>query len=260
MQMSRIVAIVFASTCFSGATAQADNHAAEKPGLFGTTFLEGWTKNIGAGITGTNGTTSEVRITANTTGEYDDERHRRKFQANLYISKPDAPSGTTDRKAFVEYEENYKPFDNSIYLLGTARYDYDRLLRANSRIAPSVGVGMDLHDSENLTIRASIGTGLSHTWDRDGDTVPEGVLRGSADYNVTKGVTFATTHTFYTNIDDTDELRVISNAELKADIGEDGGLTASLGLNNEYDTTAEGRSEDNEKNDLTYFLRLGYDF
>ncbi|MEO1914442.1 MAG: DUF481 domain-containing protein, partial [Myxococcales bacterium] len=85
-------------------------------------------------------------------------------------------------------------------------------------------------------------------------------LRGSADYNVTKGVNFATTHTFYTNIDDTDELRVISNAELKADIGEEGGLTASVGLNNEYDTTAEGRSEDNEKNDLTYFLRLGYDF
>ena len=260
MQNSFIVALMITFTCFVGATAQADNPAAEKPGVFGTTFLEGWTKNIGAGISGSDGTTSEVRITANTTGEYNHEKHRRKFQANLYISKPDSPSEPTDRKAFVEYEENYKPFDNSIYLIGTARYDYDRLLSANSRIAPSAGVGMDLHDSENLTIRASIGTGLSHTWDRNGETVPEGVLRGSADYNVTKGVDFATTHTFYTNIDDTDELRVISNAELKADIGEEGGLTASVGLNNEYDTTAEGGSEGNEKNDLTYFLRLGYDF
>ena len=260
MLKSFIVALVFAFTCFVGASAQADNQVAEKPGLFGTTFLEGWTKNIGAGISGSNGTTSEVKITADAKGEYNHEKHRRKFQANLYISKPDSPSEPTDRKAFVEYEENYKPFDNSIYLIGTARYDYDRLLSANSRIAPSAGVGMDLHDSENLTIRASIGTGLSHTWDRNGETVPEGVLRGSADYNVTKGVTFATTQTFYTNIDDTDELRVISNAELKADIGEGGGLTASVGLNNEYDTTAEGRSEDNEKNDLTYFLRLGYDF
>jgi putative salt-induced outer membrane protein YdiY len=260
MHMSLIVAIAFASTCFWGATARADNHAEEKPGLFGTTFLEGWTKNIGAGISGSDGTTSEVKVTANATGEYEDERHRRKFQANLYISKPDSPNGTTDRKAFVEYEENYKPFGNSIYLIGTARYDYDRLLSANSRIAPSAGVGMDLHQSEKLTIRASIGAGLSHTWDRNGGTVPEGVLRASADYNVTKGMTFAMTHTYYPNIDDPDELRVISNAELKADIGEEGGLAASVGLNNEYDTTAEGRTEDNEKNDLTYFLRLGYDF
>jgi putative salt-induced outer membrane protein YdiY len=260
MHMSLIVAIVFAFTCFFGATARADDHEAEKPGLFGTTFLEDWSKNIGAGITGSNGTTSEVKITANATGEFDDGRHRRKFQANLYISKPDSPDGETDRKAFVEYEENYKPFDNSIYLLGTARYDYDRLLIANSRIAPSMGVGMDLHDSENLTIRASIGAGLSHTWDRDGDTVPEGVLRGSANYNVTTGITFATTHTYYPSIEDPDELRVISNAELQADIGDEGGLTASVGLNNEYDTTAEGTLEDNEKNDLTYFFRLGYDF
>jgi putative salt-induced outer membrane protein YdiY len=228
--------------------------------VFGTTFLEGWTKNIGAGISGSDGTTSEVTVSANVNGQYTDEKHRRKFQANLYISKPNSPDDKTDRKAFVEYEENYKPFDNSIYLIGTVRYDYDRALTANSRIAPSAGVGCDLHQSEDLTIRASVGAGLSHTWDRKGDTVPEGVLRGSADYNVTKGVIFATTHTYYPNIEDSDELRVISNAELKADIGEEGGLSASVGLNNEYDTTADDDVKENKKNDLTYFLRLGYDF
>ena len=39
------------------------------------------------------------------------------------------------------------------------------------------------------------------------------------------------------------------------DIGGRGGLTASLGITNEYDSLAV-----DENNDLTYSLRLGYDF
>ena len=265
MHKPSLLAVVFIFSLFAGAVAHADNHEAAKPGLFGTSILEGWSKSVGAGITGTDGNKSEVKVNADAKAEYTDEKHRRKFQAQLNISKPDSPKGTvpkpvTDRDAFVEYEENYKPFDNSVYLIGTIRYDYDRLLIANHRISPSAGVGAEFIKTEDLAVRGSVGAGINHTWDHDGDTIPEGVIRGSADYNVTKGVTFATTHTYYPNFDDTDEFRIISNAEFKADIGEEGGLTASLGVDNEYDTTIDDVVKPLKKNDLTYFLRLGYDF
>lgn len=267
MNKSSFIPVVFALTVAFGAAAQTEEKAPPVPGLFGTSILEGWKKSIGLGVSGSDGNTSEVKVTADAKGEYTDERHRRKFHSQLYISKPDSPEGAdpkplTDRKAFAEYEENYKPFENSLYLIGTIRYDYDRFLVANHRIAPSAGVGADIYTTDDLQLRGSVGAGINHTWDHDGDTVPEGVIRASADYKVTKGVTFATTHTYYPNFDDTDELRVISEAELKADIGNEGGLTASIGLNNEYDTTADDMEGDVEiyKNDLTYFLRLGYDF
>ncbi len=231
----------------------AEEEAETNPGLFGTSVLEGWTRSLGLGLSGSYGKTEENKLIADAKGQYEDDRHRRKFVAQYYLSNPDV--GLTDKKAFAEYEENWKPFANAFFLFGIGRYDYDRIDAWDHRIAASAGVGTELVSTETLQIRASVGAGVTHSWDGLKDTIPDGVVRLGADYIVMEDVTFATTHTYYPNFDDTPEYRLLSDAELKADIGAEGGLTASVGVTNEYDSMAVG-----ENDDLTYYVRLGYDF
>lgn len=265
MRKSLLLIAVLLISLIAIPSAYADNPEEMTPGLFGTSVLEGWSKSVGVSVSGSDGNTSETKFIADAKGDYENDQHRMSFKSQFYLSKPDSPDDAepkprTDRKAFAEFEENWKPFDNDFYFIGTIRYDYDRFLLSKHRISPSAGVGTTVINTEDLKVRGSVGAGLSHTWDTMGDTIPEGMVRVGGDYNVTKGITFTTTHTYYPNFDETEELRIISDAELKADIGEEGGLTASVGLNNEYDTTADDINKDIERNDLTYFLRLGYDF
>lgn len=232
-----------------------------KPGLFGTAFLAGWTRNVGIGLSGSQGPTDELKLIADARGEYEDEKHRRRFSSQFYLSKVD--SGT-DRKAFIEYEENWKPFANKFYLLGIGRYDNDRLEAWDHRISASLGIGTKLYSNEKLELRASVGGGLNHVWKIDGtlknpnkpkQTSPEGVVRFDGSYAILEDTNLSTTHTYYPNFDDTPNFRLISDVELRADIGKTGGLTASVGIMNEYDSLAFG-----ENNDLTYYLRFGYNF
>lgn len=243
------------------------------PGLFGTSILEGWNKYMGLGFTGTDGNVNETRLVFDAKGEFENERHRRKLVSQFYLSKPDSdsPQGT-DRKAFVDYEENWKPFGDKFYLLGTGRYDYERFQPWKSRITGSLGVGYEIFNYNKTVVRGSVGAGVAYKFDTrkttaegeaidiDNETIPEGVIRLGIDHNVTEGVDFSTTHTYYPNFDDTDELRIISDAELKADIGEAGGLNVALGVVNEYDSIADNVDKSVETNDLTYYLRFGYDF
>jgi putative salt-induced outer membrane protein YdiY len=230
------------------------------PGLFGTSFLEGWTRTLGIGLSGSAGPTDEFKLIADAGGEYEDERHRRKISSQFYLSKVDSKDTGTDRKAYVEYEENWMPFANYFFLLGLGRYDNDRLEAWDHRISVSIGIGTELYSTEKLELRASVGGGLNHVWDLDSSfdatqTSPEGVLRLDGSYEILEDTSFSTTHTYYPNFNETPHFRLISDAEFKADIGGRGGLTASLGITNEYDSLAV-----DENNDLTYYLRLGYDF
>lgn len=239
-------------TVLTSAVVHAEEEEAPNPGLFGTSFLEGWKRSVAIGISGTNGNTDEVKTIADISGEYEDESHRRKLIAQYYLS--DTDTGPTERKAFTEYEENWKPFQNSFFVFGIGRYDFDRLEAWDHRIAASGGLGSEIIATEELQVRFSVGGGVNHTWDGSKDTIPEGVVRLGGDYIIAEDVTFGTTHTYYPNFDDTSEYRVISDAELKADIGEKGGVSVSIGVVNEYDSLAE-----DENNDLRYFLRLRYD-
>lgn len=241
--------------------ASAEDEGTPNPGLFGTTILEGWNRFIGLGVSGADGNTKEVKLIADLNGDFEDAKHRRKLISQLYIAKPNGPA-LVDRKAFVDYEENWKPLENSFFIFGTGRYDYGRLEEFKERIAVSAGVGLDVLKTESITARLSVGAGLNHNFNgvKKKETFPEGVVRASLDYAVTKGIDFSTTHTYYPNLNsgDTKHLRVISNAEIKADIGEEGGLSASAGVNNQYDSIV--KADLFEENNLTYYMRLGYDF
>ncbi len=251
----------------SAGSALAQDSEEPRPGLFGTSILEGWKKSVGLGFTGTDGNVNESQFQADFKGEFENDRHRRKLTSQFYLSKPDntpGPGPLTERKAFVDYEENWKPFQNMMFFIGTARYDYERFQSWNSRLSGSLGIGYELYKTERTSIRGSVGAGVAYKFQTDAgideETIPEGVVRLGLDHNVMKGVDFSTNHVYYPNLDDTGEHRVISDAELKADIGEAGGLNVAVGVQNEYDTIANNENPDVETNDLTYYIRLGYDF
>ena len=259
----RVLSIILFLAVLIPVVAVADDETLQNPGIFGTSFLTGWTRSVGVGISGSEGTTDEVKVIADTKGEFADEIHRRKLTSQFYLSKVDVEDEGADRKAFIEYEENLKPFANHFFVLGIGRFDHDRLEAWDYRVSFSLGVGSELVTTEQITIRASVGAGVNHVWQLDDSydkksaspTSPEGVVRLSGEYAILEDVSFETTHTYYPNFDDSPEFRLISDAEFKADIGEKGGLTTSVGVTNEYDSLAAG-----ENNDLTYYLRLGYDF
>ena len=257
-----VLFIVVSFALLSPTVALADDDDTPKTGLFGTSFLAGWKGSAGLGLFGSRGPTDELKMIANAKGKYEDEKHRRITSSQVYLSDVDAEDSPTDLKIFVEHEENWKPFANHFFLLGLGRYDYDRLETWDHRITASLGVGSELVSTEKLIIRTSIGGGLNYVWDlnkkfRDdqNQTSPEGFVRLDGSYSIMEDLSFTTIHTYYPNLDKTSEYRVLSEAELKADVGDKGGLTLSVAVTNEYKTLAV-----DEKNDLTYILRIGYEF
>ena len=252
MRISVFFVTLVLFTGLGAIAAHAEEEAAPKPGLFGTSFLEGWSRSVALGLSGTNGNTDEFKMVADVGGNYEDESHRRKLVAQYYDSNTDV--GPTDRKGSAEYEENWKPFQGSFFIFGIGRYDYDRLEAWDNRIAASGGLGSEIYSTEKIQVRFSVGSGVNHTWDGAKDTIPEGVVRLGGDWAVAEDVSFATTHTYYPNFDDGSEFRVISDAGFKADIAGEGGLSLNFGVGNEYDSLAF-----EENNDLTYYFQLRYD-
>ena len=63
--------------------------APPNPGLFGTSFLEGWTRKLGAGIAGSQGKSVNTTINVRLNVDKEDESARRKFNSRYYYSTTD---------------------------------------------------------------------------------------------------------------------------------------------------------------------------
>jgi len=227
-----------------------------RPGLFGTGFLEGWSRALNFGVSGANGNT----VNFNLAGGIDlkaESRTRRWAWTGRYILKSEDES-LTDHNARLESRYDWILAETRWFLFLHPAYDFDRFKHWRHRITLSGGPGYDIVKSERWDLRTSVGLSgqrefqgqetnrLSALWALNTE------LRLAENHSIA-----ASNQVFPALVNEPGEYRNLSTLGWRVRLSESPGLNLLLGVENEYESDAP---PEDEKNDLKYFATLGVDF
>ncbi len=225
----------------------------EVPGIFGSDILRGWTRSLGAGVSGASGNSKDASFNTSLKIGRSAETFRGAFDAGYFFATKDGDKTTNQFNA--DYRHDFLFRDSKFFLFGTARYDYDQFQGWENRIAASGGVGYDFYKREKFELRGNLGAGFARTFGSERSWRPEGVAGVALVWRITEGQSFHLDTTYYPNFDDLPEFRLLSNANYSIGIGRIEGLNLKFGLKNDYDSVATG-----ENNNLKYYGNLVYEF
>ncbi|MCH2169927.1 DUF481 domain-containing protein [Myxococcota bacterium] len=223
------------------------------PGLFGTQFLKGWKRNLGLGMSGSSGNSTDASFNASLATSRSAKTFRGNFTSAFFFASQD--SQTTTNEFFADYQHNFLLTDSKFFIFAQGRYQYDQFQAWLHRISSSVGVGYDFVKNSKLKVSGDFGAGFSRTWGTERQWRPEGVLGLKLSWKPLKGHEFLADSTYFPDFDDLPEFRVLSNATYSVAIAGLKGLGVMVGLKNEYDSRQPDRN-----NNLKYFGNLVYDF
>jgi len=224
------------------------------PGLFGTSFLEGWSRQVSAGLSGAAGNTSNFNVDVQAAVKRATDRHRQTWSAAFFYAAAD--DETTTNRFLTMYEHDLL-FENSRwFLFGNTRYDYDEFKAWDHRIAVALGAGYDIFESDWLEIRGRTGVGYSQTLGGEDESRPEGVAGLEALWNITEHQNFALRATIYPDFSDIPEYRTTSGADWNIDLVDVQGLGLKIGVLHEYESNTDSESG----HDLRYYGNVSYSF
>jgi putative salt-induced outer membrane protein YdiY len=232
-------------------------------GLFGTSFLEGWTRSIGAGVAGSEGNSKTFDLNADLLGDAEDEVRRWKLRSAYYISSADGDENKN--QAYFDLTRDFLFPGWPVFLFGQGRFDYDKFEAWDYRLAGALGVGYDLYDSDPFDLRARIGVGVSQTFGAEDPVFgtdtdefrPEGLAGIEAVWRPRDGQTFSTAHTIYPDLAGFDAFRTLSTVDWIIEVSDWIPLALKLGLIYEYESDPP---PDSKSSDLKYAASLLYSF
>ncbi len=234
------------------------------PGLFGTSFLYGWEKNIALGIGGKEGDQTEFNFTASAEGDYEDDDKRWKFRSAYFFGKTDGVQSKD--QGFANLRRDWLMPTNPLFYWGELRGDYNGFQAYVVRAGGFGGVGVTLfgeNDPEAVYIRddfqllARTGAGYTYEWGDVNEGMPEALAALESVWKITDNQTFRFGHTYFPSLDDLGESRNVTEASHTIKIDTARGLSLKIGVFNEYLSMTE---DDSSHNSLTYFGQLQYAF
>jgi putative salt-induced outer membrane protein YdiY len=230
-----------------------DPPAPPNPGLFGTRFLEGWSRNISAGFSGSSGNSNDASVNGSIALSRSTDDYRSAFNSSYFYASQNGASNTNE--FFANYQHDFTRKDSSFYPFVKARYQHDVFQAWSDRVTASGGGGYDLLQRETLHLRGELGVGFSRSWGSERAWRPEGVASLVLEWNPADGQQLTADITYYPDFDDLGEFRALANTAYLIAITQLDGLSLKLGAKNEYDSNQPG-----DNNNLKYYGNLVYDF
>jgi len=248
------------------------------PGLFGTKFMEGWSRNIGFGFGGASGNSNDASINASLGFKNENKKYRGVFASGYFYSTQNGIKNTNS--FFAGYQHDFLFEESKWFLFGRGRYQFDEFQPWENRISGNGGVGYDFFNRKKFDLRGEIGVGVAwisnnllnpgpppryqRTW------TPEGVVGLSGAWRPFEGHAFTFGVTYFPNLIDWPEFRLLADAGYQIDISPIDGLALKFGMQDEYnsetDTTAVVPGTNTvpprlqQKNNLKYYGNLVYEF
>jgi putative salt-induced outer membrane protein YdiY len=224
------------------------------PGLFGTRFLEGWSRQLSAGMSGAAGNTTTFNIDAQLSMKHETDRHRGNWLSAFFYATSD-DEATTNR--FITAYEHDLLFENSRwFVFGTGRYDYDDFKAWDHRIAISAGGGYEFFKADFFELRGRTGIGYSQTFGDEKESRPEGRAGIEGIWNITEHQNFTFRGTFYPDFSDIPEYRTTAGADWNINLVDVQGLGLKIGFLHEYESQTASVSG----HDLRYYGNVAYGF
>jgi len=228
-----------------------------RPGLFGTSLLAGWKKQIQLGFNGSSGNSENQDLLTGIRGNYADETKRWQFDSGYFRSTSDGDE--TKNQAFAALLRDFLFTGTKYFAFASTRYDYDQFQDWDHRLNLAGGLGYSFIDRDKFDLRGRAGFGTTKTFGSPGDDkwVPEAVIGLETEWLPAERQKVTAYTTFYPSLSDGGEFRSLTGVDWSLLISDGLGLSLNLGLQNDYESDVPAGIENN---DFLYRVALLYDF
>ena len=234
--------------------AQIKPPEAPNQGLFGTSFLAGWTRTFQLGVSGAQGNTKNNDVLAALDMGYEDEHKRWAFDAVYRFGAADGE--TTKHDAFTQLRRDWLLTDSRWFFFTIGRFDYDEFKTWSYRLNGSGGVGYELWKGERFELQGLFGPSLTKEFAED-DFFVEALVGLAAIWKISEDQSLSLSNTIYPALNDPGEFRNVSALAWKWKLVEDPGLSLNAGVDNEYQSDVESGFK---HDDVKYSTSIGIDF
>jgi putative salt-induced outer membrane protein YdiY len=224
------------------------------PGLFGTGFLEGWTRTFSLGLSGQEGNSKTLDIIAALDFDSENEKRRWTFDARYNYSTADGDK--TNNNAMVALGRDWLFGESRWFTFARGRFDYDDFRTWTYRIQGDAGVGYEIIQWETFELRGRTGPSVVQEWKED-QFRAEWLAGPEIVWSLTPSQKLEASNIFYYSFTPWAEFRNVSNVNWKWDLAQNPALSLNAGLENEYQSDVASGVK---KNDLKYYTSIGIDF
>jgi putative salt-induced outer membrane protein YdiY len=229
--------------------------APASPGLFGTSFLAGWKREVNLGVNGSEGNTVNANARFGLDFGYEDE-DKRWSVTQSYLYKSD-DNDTTDHNAAFELQRDWLLPGSRWFVRAQYRWKWDDFKAWKHRLTAAGGPGYDLVKREAFQLRGLVGPALTRDFGDVNEWRSEGVVALETVWDLNETMSFNIHNAFFAEFTDLGQYRDLTGAALTISLAERPQLSLKLGVDSEY----ESNPEDGDKaNDLTYYGTLGLGF
>ncbi len=217
-------------------------------------FFDGWKGSVAAGLSGSEGNTETLNVYANAAGERDTDAMLTSFDASYFYSRNG--SDVTENNFVLNGRNEWKIEDPwSVFVQGT--YEFDDFTNWDSRVSLYGGVGYMFIDNDKTKLQGRLGLGVSREiGGSDNSFRPEGLIGYDFEHKFTERQSFVSAGDLYPDLEDFGAYRFVVTAEYRIVVDPEVNMSFKAGLRDTYDSTPEGQ----KRNDLNYYLALGFDF
>lgn len=229
-------------------------------GVFGTDFLEGWTRSTAFGIKGEGGNDVSMDLSFSLDASYRDDADRLEFSSAYYYETEDREKDTS--KGHVNFVRDWLFPESEWFYYGYFRYEYDSFKLWKNRVSLSGGSGYDFYRDETLDLSGRLGLGVSRSWGTENEYNPEGQIGMEWRWSPRsqKNQSYSSQFIIYPLLNEIGEYRTWIQAKWEIDLDILRGIGLELGFEHEYESKG-GQSIDDEKDyDLIYYGRISLDF
>jgi len=224
------------------------------PGLFGTGFLEGWTRTFSLGLSGQEGDSKTMDIIAALDADSENEKRRWAFDARYNYSTAD--SDTTKNNAMVALGRDWLFSESRWFMFTRSRFDYDDFRTWEFRLQGDAGVGYQIIQWETFALRGRTGPSVVQEWSEN-QFRAEWLAGPELVWNLTPNQKLEASNFIYYSFTPWGEFRNVSNVNWRWDLSQKPALSLTAGLENEYQSDVAPGAK---KNDLKYYTSIGIDF
>lgn len=255
------------------------------PGLFGTGFMEGWKRGLGAGFGGASGNSQDASANAELSFSKKTDKFRGDFKSTYFYA---SQNGVRNTNAFsAAYQHDFLLGESPLFIFVAGRYQYDQFQDWEQRISGNGGLGWDIISKKAYDLSARIGVGVARTQGTvqmipvpappapqqnfliiNRQWTPEGVVGVSGSWRPFEGHEFTADVTYFPNFSDFPEFRLLANAAYQIAIAPIDGLSLKFGMTDEYNDSINTNlpvpgvtpPRLQQKNNLKYYGNLVYEF
>lgn len=222
------------------------------PGLAGTDFLAGWTKELSIGLGGSQGDTNEADLRVAFKVERLDEHRRWQLDGRYALSFTDKE--VDDNYAHITLLRDWLWTESRWFAFAYGIYDFDEFEAWEHRPTLGVGPGYHLVTGPVFNLDSRFGPFITYEFGDVDAARPEAAVGFFATWKFGNRHSLALSNTYLQTLDES-EFRDISKMEWKIRFALANALSLKLSIDNEYDSAS-----DQSKNNLNYVTAIAVDF